>query len=160
MKKVVDFLCRFPGILIVSIVILCSIMLRYREHLDERRYMLIFFMFAITFVANVYLFFIQGEKLGWHIKGAKWIGISFAALMLGLAIPAWIGLTNIKTPKFPGDHYLQKGLLELLIGITLWGVFTLLWNMNMFSIIREQRKLRQRKSTPIQEYKKLLDEQI
>lgn len=156
MKRVLTFLCRFPSNFVVSIAILCLVMLAYKEYLDERKWLLVMCMFAITFVVNLYTIFIQIEKLGRTSKKALWVSTLFIVLILGLSISLWLGLQSITHPKNLENYFVQRAFAELTIGITLWGIFSLLWNMRLCTFIRRHKKVHQKKKGAFEEYQELL----
>ncbi len=133
MKKLIFFLCRMPGIFLVTLPILGTSLFVHRHELDERWWISILMALMITLVANIYLFFIHGEKIGETTKGSKWVGIILIGTLTVLGFSALISLKSQTVIEFPSDHAIQSVTVESMCSILLWAWFALFWNMNVSS---------------------------
>ena len=129
MKKITSFLCRMPGIFLITLIILGVTIFRHWDHLDERWWLPVFMAIVMTLVSNFYLFFIQGEKTGYFIKGSKWIPVVFIGTETVLAISWIISSAQKSVIDFPDDHAVQAVLMESFAGVLIWAWFALFWNV-------------------------------
>lgn len=131
MKKLISFLCRMPGIFIITIIALVVSLLIHWQQIDDRWWLPTVMAIVMTFYCNFYLFFIQGEKTGSYIKGSKWLPIILIGIMTLVCIGGLISIKQETKIEFPGDHAVQSIMWESMACVLLWAWFALFWNMNL-----------------------------
>jgi hypothetical protein len=155
MKKLIFFLCRMPGIFLVTVPIVGTSLLMHRNELDDRFWLPIMFSLMMTVAANFYLFFVQGEKTGDTVKGSKWVGIIVIGVLTIINVCHLILLKAQPDTEFPAMYAVQSVISESMFGVLVWAWFALLWNMNVSSYSPVYEAIEQ---TQIKRSDRLLDE--
>jgi uncharacterized membrane protein len=125
MKNVISYLCRIPGIFIItSVVIFIATYLNW-DKFDERWWMHIAAGIVVTVIANLYLFFISE---GVPDTNLRWVSLLLMIAMTIMSVGLAISLTNVPSTLPATDVAIQTALAETLSGILIWAWFTMFWN--------------------------------
>lgn len=149
MKNTISFLCRFPGIFLITLIGLTVFCFIHWENLDGRQWLPIIMSLFLTFVANLYLFFIQGEKLGQTVKGSKWIPIILIGLLTVVCILGLISFQKTDPNEFPGDYAVQAVLWKSTALTLGWAWFSLFWNISTSRILENNKLLEKPSDYPM-----------
>ncbi len=144
MKKlisIISFLCRLPGTFIVTAIILAIAGYCNKAHLDSRWVIFSILTMFVTFPSNLYLYFVQGEKNGQFVKGAKWIGVLLVALLTVMMGSALYFKIAEGSRGFPGDDAIQYFFMWSMAGVLAWAWFSLVWNSFVSTHYKIQRLL-------------------
>jgi thiamine transporter ThiT len=124
MKKLISFLCKTPGIFLVTITVVGISMYLQRENLDERWWIIVFLNVVIT-VISVTGF---SSLLSTDVSNLKAIPIILMSLLTGLSITITALLWSKPDITVQKDYALQRSTFDAMTGILLWAWFALFWN--------------------------------
>lgn len=135
MKSTISFLCRFPGVFIVSLLAGLYAIITNWHQLDARWGLPLVSAIVSTAIFNYYIF----SGVTGLIRKLNSPGLWFSMIMI-LAITILMILANFQFPKEmksldPTDYAVQYASVQTVMLILVWAWFTLIWNMFFSSMM-------------------------